>query len=245
MAIATSGLQGTTGEPAGHASPRRAIAWAAEVGFRAVQIDGTVLKARELDRSARRDLAATFRRHELAIAGIDLWIPPSHFAREEAVDRAASALVESLDLAADLADLVPGSRRVVSVEFPATVEASALEAIRVRADRRGAMVADHAWPMVESRLGGPVMFGLDPSALLLAGVDPAATASRFMHMVASARLSDLAATGRVAPGEGRLDLLAYRVALETGGFRGPLVLDLRQVPAGVSKARTILARWSS
>lgn len=231
---------------------RSRIAWAAEQGFRAVQLDATAIKPRDLDRSARRDLAATLRRHELTLAGLDLWIPANHFARSETLDRAASALVDAIDMAADLVDLVAESCRVVSIELPRDMDQIALGAILARADARSVSVADHAWPRPSDSDGagvspdltsGPLMLGVDPAAMLLAGDDPSTIASRRAASIASARLSDLSSIGRVLPGNGRLDIFAYRIALETGGYRGPVVLDLRGVRGGADRAGDVRQRW--
>lgn len=193
------------------------------------------------------------RRHESAFSGLDLWIPPSHYARADMVDRAIGALLGAIDLAGDLATLVGGvSRAVVSVEFPAQADAAALDAARARADVRGTIVADHAWPTRLAqensgtqvvREGGAILVGLDPAAVLAAGDEPATAASRLGNLVGSARLSDLSAVGRVAPGEGRLDLPAYRIALETAGYTAPVVLDLRGVARGAERIEDIMHRW--
>ena len=61
--------------------PRAALARLSKLGFRHVQLDATQpgLRPRELDRSARRHLAATLRRPEDSPIGVDLWVPASHF----------------------------------------------------------------------------------------------------------------------------------------------------------------------
>ena len=63
--------------------PRAAIEWAAGLGYRAVQLDGAAagVRARDLDRSGRRDLAALLRRLQLGFSGLDLWIPPAALCR--------------------------------------------------------------------------------------------------------------------------------------------------------------------
>src|SRR5690606_13026801 len=92
LAPAALSIAGVRDDPAlKGAGPRAPIEAAAKAGFRAVALDASAagLRPRDLDRSARRDLAALLRRLELAFAGLDLWIPPEHFASPEHADRAA------------------------------------------------------------------------------------------------------------------------------------------------------------
>jgi sugar phosphate isomerase/epimerase len=65
--------------------------------------------------------------------------------------------------------------------------------------------------------------------LIAVGIDPAAEVSRLNVAPVAARLSDTLAGGRVAPGAGKLDVLAYQVALATKGYRRACVVDLRGV----------------
>jgi sugar phosphate isomerase/epimerase len=209
--------------------PRAAIQWAAGLGYRSVQLDAAAagVRPRELDRSGRRDLAASLRRLELGFSGLDLWIPPAHFVDPAQADRALGAAAAALELAADLSRLVGGDGAVVSIALPEKSPAALAGSLASQADRVGARIADHQWP---ARAGdGPVGVGIDAATLLAAGADPAAEVSRLARAPASARLSDFAPGGRVAVGEGRLDVLAYRVALATKGYGRPLVVDLRGV----------------
>lgn len=229
--------------------PRRGLELAAGAGFRWVTLDGGApgLRPRELDRSARRDLAALLRRLELGLAGVDLWIPPDHFAEPEHADRAVAAVVGAVDLVADLADL-SGGERIVSVTLPRErgVAAAAIDAMATRADERATLIADHTWPPPESASPAPIAVGLDPAACLLAGDNPAKAAARLGGRLALARLSDASDVTRVAPGgrDGRLNDLAYVVALETAKMSRPLVLDLRGTPAPAESAPRVLAWWT-
>lgn len=91
-------------------SSRDWIEWAADAGFAGVAIDAMApgCRARELDRSARRELAALLRRRELALVGVDLWIPASHFLAGNHADRAMSATLGAIELAGELQSLVGG-----------------------------------------------------------------------------------------------------------------------------------------
>lgn len=235
VSIALCGL-GPNG-PAG-GDVRAQVEWARARGAGAVHLDATApgVRPRDLDRSARRDLASLLRRNGLALGGIDLWVPPEHFVEPARADRAAAALLGAIDLAAEIADLTGDHGRVarVGVVFPERLPSDARALFADRADRAGACVADHAPRAVEAVAGarGPLGVGIDPAACLADGVDPAAAALRAGSALLAARLSDIsriAGGGRVVPGsgEGRLDVLAYTVALATAGFDGSLAIDVR------------------
>jgi len=267
------------------------------MGFRAVTLDGTApaVRARDLDRSGRRDLAALMRRRELTCAGVDLWIPPEHFSDPANTDRALEALLAAIELAADLSRLSasavvstsagsPAGAPVVSAFFPPSVPSGLLDLIEDRAETCGVRVAAHAWPVaLPLSSSSPIGVGLDPASLLLAGADPAAAASRLLAGMSAvkpaetpslpsptssaappapartpapaalptpglalARLSDanLVARGPVGAPDGRLSLLAYAVALLTGGYPGRVIVDTRGVPTPEAAARQALDAWT-
>lgn len=257
MGVALAGLDAGT---IGVSGARGAIEWAARRGFAAVQLNGAQpgMRSRELGRSARRDLGAMMRRVGLACAGIDLWIPPEHFAAPATMDRAISAVGEAMDLAADLVELGAAGRAgcVVCIALPCGSGGDAAAAeIAARAERAGVWAADHAWPPrdgppAESAGAGGLAVGIDPAVALAAGGDPVAAVPRLGRRVAAARLSDVSRLGgRVAAGspDGQLDLFAYKVALATNGFMergGVPVLDLRGVGDQDRQAAEALERWN-
>jgi sugar phosphate isomerase/epimerase len=246
LSLSLTGLSRHGGEP-WSGGPRAAIAWAASAGFRAVQLDAAMpgVRGRDLDRSARRDLASLLRRGELALSGLDLLIPPRHFLDESRVDRALAAVLGAIDLAADLGALgVGGSgggegKPVVCIELPGGA-GPVRSAITERADARGVRVADCGAGPAEpgsgeagpgergpGELGGPIGLGLDPASVLLRGDDPGAVAARAGAGLVQARLSDASSSGRVLPGEGSLDGVSYLVGLGAARYDGSVVLDLR------------------
>lgn len=234
--------------PAAAADPRAPLEWAAVAGFRHVTLDASApgLRPRELDRSARRDLAALLRRLELSLVGIDLWIPTAHFTDAAHTDRAVTAIAAALDLAADLTTL-SGGDRVVSVSLPRDGLATTVrDALISHADRRHATLADHTWPPADAPTHDALAVGLDPAALLLAGDNPAKAAARLGARLALARLSDASEVCRVEPGgtQGRLNDLAYTVALTTAKYARPLVLDTRGLPDPADAALRALRWWT-
>lgn len=229
LSLALSGLDA---EPFSSLPVREQIELAARRQFRAVHLDAARagVRPRDLDRSARRDLASLLRRSDLVLGGLDLWIPPAHFADPARADRAAEAAILALGLAGELAGLVPGSQPTVGVTLPrgAGAPGAILDALRGAAERAGSLLADFSLPPTEAEAEFPG-FGLDPAAALAIGEDPARLASRRGPALVAARLSDQGGVGRVTPGDGRLDLLAYRVAIETAGRCPVVALDLRGV----------------
>jgi sugar phosphate isomerase/epimerase len=234
LAVSLAGLDRTPTH-AWSASPRDAITWAAAAGFHAVQLDATALRARDLDRSARRDLAALLRRSELLFTGLDLWIPAPHFKDHAHQDRAVSAALGAIELAADLRSLAGASTSAVSLELPRDTDSLILRQLHSHAETRSVFLSDHTWPPDPRTLAadaprtGGLALGLDPASVLLAGESPESSAARHGPRIGSARLSDVASSGRVPPGSpgARLDLQSYLVSLDVGGYSRPLILDLR------------------
>ena len=109
LALAFFGL-----DPLPEGNLKASIQWASRVGFRAVTLDAKQVRGRDLDRSARRDLAAHLRRTEVAFAGLDLWIPSGHFRDDSNVDRAVGAVLDAISLCDDLATL----DRLMPYELP-------------------------------------------------------------------------------------------------------------------------------
>lgn len=225
--------------------PRPALAWAAETGFRAVQLDVTTpgLRPRELDRSARRDLAAMLRRLELACAGLDLWIPPAHFSDPARVERACEAVDQACELADNLARLGEADR-VISLMLPPEPLAGVRARLNGGASLHGVVLADHAYP--PSRAGGEesIRPGVDPASVLAGGGDPLMALAEAGPTLAAARLSDLTSAGRACPGcaGGRLDVQAYLLAVSLTPSVRRVTLDLRQVPDAPQAARQTLER---
>ncbi|MGD9691956.1 MAG: hypothetical protein AB7G17_03885 [Phycisphaerales bacterium] len=219
------------------------------LGPRAVALDAThpELRPRALDASARRDLASLLRRAGLVFAGLDLWIPPEHFADPSKVDRAVDATSAACALAGDLARHAAG-RALVSLVLPSKPLQGAAPAIALAAEQAGAHLADHAWPAPSPPHAPSIDTGIDPAALLIANADPTKEASSLLtaSCLASARLSDAGPFGRLpvsAPGA-RLDVLAYSVALLTGSFRHHVILDVRGLPDHTAAVYAALHAWT-
>ncbi|MEM6507786.1 MAG: TIM barrel protein [Planctomycetota bacterium] len=233
-------------------SPRQVLGLIAEQGFASVQLDATLpgLRPRELDRSARRDLAATATRCGLTIAGIDFFIPSEHYSDPLYVERAAEAAAGACSLAGDL------GRVPVSLNLPVgDADASLTQAMTDTADAYGVTLAIHdeadtdgltRW-LAESA-PPHVGVGLDPAALLIRDRDPAEAAQTLSDRIRVARLSDAskgqADGGRQAVGAGSLAVMPYRVSVDLAPDRlGAVVLDGRGLPSPMQAMRKAKAVW--
>ncbi|MEN0020015.1 MAG: hypothetical protein AAF747_03920, partial [Planctomycetota bacterium] len=209
LSVSIAGLP--RGEGLAWTKPRGAIAWAAgfqptkdAAGVRAIQLDGTMpgLRARELDRSARRDLASVLRRAELALSGVDLWIPPEHFEAGEHQDRAVAAVIDAAGLLGDVVGLVGLGSPTLCVRWPKELNGGVRAAMVAAADARGVVIADFG----KGETQPPIGVGVDPATVMFAGGDAAAAASAAGDRLRAARLSDADEAGRRVVGEGRLDV---------------------------------------
>ena len=200
-----------------------------------VQFDASQpgLRPRELDIGARRDVAATLRRHELVAAGIDCFIPLERFIRLDAVERAMTALFESIAFA-EFVGRVP-------VSFFMPQDADLANTISQEAARRGVLLADFTRPASNAKCG----IGIDPAAILLEQKNPAQEVSAAGDRLVMARVNDIDQAGQRGPiGQGRLDALAYRIALEVCGLQTLPVIDCRSWRQPVEESAQCVKRWN-
>lgn len=240
---------------AGGGTVRGALAVVAEAGLSWVQLDATLpgIRPRELDRRARKDLLALIARSNCRVAGLDLFIPRRDFTDPARIDRAMSAALAAVELAADLGKVA------LSLGLPVKSMAEESRKTLVEAaEGRGVRLAVHAEDQLDDLLAWVASVdlrclgvGLDPAALLALGSDPVACVHRVAtaRALVAARLDDFEALGpsesadlarageRRALGEGDLDLTVYRLGLELAHLPFA-VLDLRGVdpPIAMSKA---------
>jgi len=230
--------------------PRRNFDRLAALGFRFVQLSATQpgLRPRELDGSSRRDLRATLRRRELAVSGLDLWIPESHFTDPSHMDRAISAAIAGIELAGDL------GRCPISLTLPADDDYGdsqtndAVQTVISAPHHAGVPIADHHMPVCTRAWDELLGVGIDPAAWLAAGADPASGVHEHSEHLVGARLSDLMTTGLRGPigtADGRLDVTSYRIALSIAGYDRPIVLDARQWPNPWADIETASSSWQT
>jgi sugar phosphate isomerase/epimerase len=215
-----------------------------KAGFASVQLDATLpgLRPRELSGQGRRDLLGLFKRRDMILAGLDLFIPRRDLLDKAKVDRAMSAILAGIELAADL------GRQLLSLALPVNeLSEPTLATIVEAADARGVTLAVHAEDQLQAlrdwvtRVDLPVLgMGMDPAGVLAHHDTADEMVHRHARKLVGARLSDFQVTGggndasrsglRCQVGQGELNLPDYRLALELAtGRHGPVVLDLRQM----------------
>jgi len=209
-------------------------------GFRAVQLSAAQpgMRPRDLDQSARRDVIASLRRRELALSGIDHLLPLEHFDDPSFAHRAVETTIAAIGLARDLGQVV------LSVNLP-PAGAARLEIAR-RAQFEGV-------PLADCRPGAipepPIGIGLDPAALLAAGLDPVQSVFAAGPLLLAPRLSDLSTGGmRVIPGAapasgGRLSFERYAASVATISAAEAVIVDLRQLDDPWRAAETVVSCW--
>ena len=244
--LSLAGLTFPAGSP--HASianiPRALFQWARSSGFRRVTLDGTMptIRARELDRTGRRDLSSALRRVDLSFGGIDLLIPPNHLTNPIHQDRAFAAIREALDLAAELAALSgEGANPLVTVLAPPGLHDAALAAIAQQTDGTPSLLALMTWPAPTISPGSTKLgWSFDPSRVLAAGLDPAKELSRATSAPASLRMSDFDGISRCPIGKGTLDVLGFTIAASIAAPATGFILDCSGMPdceAAIAAAR--------
>lgn len=232
-------------------SAKAGLSQIAKSGFTTVQLDAAMpgVRPRELDASARRDLKSTITRNGLALAGVDLMIPPEHYSDPAHLDRAASAIAAACQFAADL------GRVALTLNLPTKqADADLVASVLAAADHVGTplVICDpcepaelHDW--LTQHNSAPLTAGIDPAALLMTRIDPAQAAQTLTGQLGAARLSD-ATRGQAASqtplGQGDLDLLSYRVCVDLAQpIHGPVVLDLRGLANPINAAAHAKAAW--
>ena len=214
---------------------RRTLARFAELGIPAAQLSATQpgLRPRDLDRPARRDLAATLRRLDLRPAGLDLWIPPEHYGSATHADRAIEAARAAIELAREL-DRIP-----ISLQWPHEGDAATAftasgrdQLLEAAADHRVRLIDHHPAAASSATTSDLDDVGLDPPLHLARGDDPVNAAEQAASRLAAVRLCTLNSNAVRGPLHGgsmdRFDLERLREFLRDIEFTGGLIIDARQ-----------------
>ena len=238
---------------AGADGVRRAVERARALGFTCVQLSAATagIRPRELDNRARRDLAALLARNGIALSGLDLMIPPEHWADPAQLDRALSSTLAAIALAGDLGR-VPFSAALPIGSLPTDVVTELLTA----ADGQGVALAVHAEDDIPAlkiwldEIDQPLVgAAIDPASLIASDQGPVDTALELAAHVLVARLDDFAAEsvaaagGRCLVGSGSLKLLNYRAALSTCNNLRSIVVDPRSLPDPAAAAEHARLAW--
>lgn len=202
---------------------------AAHAGIPALHLDATLpgIRPRELDRSARRDLVAIVKRHNVSLTGCDLFIPPTHFTSPQHQQRAADAVRQAIVFAAELRTL-GATAAVVCIET-AEPAAKPTESTVNSASLLSDLVSharDHGVTLCDCTSDtSPLARGLDIAAILARNEDPAAAI--LTHKPACLRLADWDGRARVAFGEGRADATAISATVSVAAPAALGIFDFR------------------
>lgn len=224
--------------------PRESISHAAtlmaSLGQPLIHLDAMLagIRPRELDRSARRDLASMLKRNGVGATGIDLFLPPQHLAETAHVDRAVGAITSAIELLSELASLGALESKVLCISLPQKPLASALTAIASAAQERGVTIADFSLPLA-SDVPASIRRGVDCAQAIGAGQDPASLIAS--SAPGAIRLSDWDGTRRVPVGKGRLDTRLTVASASIAAPRVPVVIDLRGIDGLASNPKA----WES
>ncbi|MBL4699830.1 MAG: sugar phosphate isomerase/epimerase [Phycisphaeraceae bacterium] len=213
---------------------KQAVTQLAKLDFRALQLDATLsgIRPRDLDQRSRKDLLAVLTRSSMQLAGLDCFIPRKDFISSEHVDRAVSAVLSTIQMAADL------GRVPVSLALPIeTVSDEVKSVLLAAADGQGVALAIHAEDQIASlvtwvkSVNHPLLgLSLDPASLIASDEDPVRLAQQHGQHLTVGRLCDyrMDTNLRCSVGQGALDVSSYRLMLDMAkGRSGPVVLDLR------------------
>jgi sugar phosphate isomerase/epimerase len=225
--------------PAAHL--RYVLTLARSLGCSALHLDATApgLRARELDRSARRDIAASFRREGLSLSGLDLLIPTAQFQNTLTLQRAMDATLAAIALSSELAGLIDSSQRIVCLTLPRALHSDALQTLATQAQLHGVHLAiewsseaslaihDPSPATHDASLSSVPSVGLmlDLATELLAGRQPHETIAKLGSTIACIRASDADRTGRVPIGRGRLSKELVVATIQTCTKLPGVVLD--------------------
>jgi sugar phosphate isomerase/epimerase len=229
---------------------RERITSAAEAAARAeipaLHLDATLpgIRPRELDRSARRDLLAIVKRHNVSLTGCDLFIPPTHFTSPQHQQRAADAVRQAIGLAAELRSL-GAAAAMVCIETAASPSTEpTLDAAALLIDL-AAHARDHGVTLCDCTSdSSPLARGLDLAAVLARNEDPAAAI--LTQKPVCLRLADWNGRARVPFGDGRADATAIAAATSVATPDALGILDFRVVQlTDAASIREAVARAAS
>lgn len=233
----------------------RAMQQVAKSGLHAVQLSAAQpgLRPRELDRRARRDLLATLGRTGLMLSGWDLFIPREHWLDTTKIDRAMTATLQAITLAAE------SGRVSISLNLPcAELAADAVEALIAAAEGHDVplVIYDEADPdqlidWLKNKNAPALGAGLDVAASLATEGKPEDRLFASDGLIRSVRLGDYQKTGNPADdgrcplGDGLLDLLTFRAALASQSSIRSLILELRGLDQPLQALTIGIQEWQN
>jgi len=244
---------------------KAALELAAGLGFRAVEMTTVSgdLAPSSLSASGRRHVRRLVEHHGLTLAALAADLPGLRLHDARTVDERVARTCQVVDLAVDLR--VPVVSTSVSVltnpanGAPMEMVLEALRRIGEHADARGVTFALRPTSEGGARLRrvlddlrcSAIRVGLDPAAMVMAGINPVADFEQLAEQISLVHLRDGTAGTEIRGGhetrlgEGDVDLVGVLALLRTVEFQGPHILrrttsdtpaaDLEQARAAVER----------
>jgi sugar phosphate isomerase/epimerase len=202
-----------------------------------------------LGQSARRHLKTILAAKQLSIDAIRISAPHSSLTDPSTIDRtldnARKGFLLAQDLGVSTVSLNVGT--LLNSKTPSDTLIAAIRELSQHADAAGltlALGADIAAPLADiiKRVDyDRARINLDSARLIAAGEDPLKLAEDFSSLLGQLTATDAIRAGSsVRPtflGEGQLALPELLEILEEQGFRGPTIVDLRDLPDPAAGAR--------
>ncbi|HUO10843.1 MAG TPA: sugar phosphate isomerase/epimerase family protein [Phycisphaerae bacterium] len=242
VALAIDGL----GEDA-----RAAFGVAAEAGYGGVSFatNHAELTPDELGQSGRRDLKRILAGKHLEIAAIRIASPRTGLADPGTIDRTMENARKGMLLAQDLGvqTVALNVGNLADSKVPMETVVAAIRELAQHADAAGLTIA--VGSETATILGGVLKrvdyerarVNFDTARIIGAGEDPLKIAESLAESIGQLTATDAVRAGQSVRatflGEGQLPLVELMEILQDIGFRGPTVVDVRDLPDGGEGAR--------
>jgi sugar phosphate isomerase/epimerase len=241
-ALAIDGLPGDT---------RSALDLAASVRYQGVSFatNHPELAPDQLGQSARRHFKTTLSSRRLAIDSIRVAAPRGALTDTETIDRTMDNARKAFLLAADLGvkTVALNVGNLGTSKVPASTIVAAVRDLAQHADAAGLSLAlgsegaQHLRGLIKDVDYERATVNFDAARLIEAGDDPLKVAEEMAGIIGQVTAADAIRAGKSARatflGEGQLPLPELMEILEEQGFRGPLVVDVRDLTHSAEGAR--------
>jgi sugar phosphate isomerase/epimerase len=203
----------------------------------------------QLGQSARRHLRTTLSSRHLAIEAIRVAAPRGALTDAETIDRTMDNARKAFLLAADLGvkTVALNVGNLGTSKVPESTIVAAVRDLAQHADAAGLSLAlgsegaQHLRGLVKDVDYERATVNFDAARLIEAGDDPLKTAEEMAGIIGQVTASDAIRAGKSVRatflGEGQLPLPELMAILDEQGFRGPLVVDVRELSDGAAGAR--------
>jgi sugar phosphate isomerase/epimerase len=224
---------------------------AAAAGFRSIAFatNHPQLAPAELGQTARRHVRKILQAHDLSFASVRVAVPRSGLADAGTVDRTVDNTKQAIDLAHALG-VSTVTLEIGNIPDAGSEASSLLAATRELAEhagRAGVILAlgsdrsERLRDLLAQLASQDVRANASPARAVAGGEDAVLAMARLAGLVGQMTVADAVRAGssvRAVPlGEGQVAWPEVWRALRDQDFRGPIVVDVRDLPDGPSAAR--------